>query len=98
MLAGYLQNGESVVMKRANLIWRRQLLGDKVPFKQVNFVHDEWQTEVKGSYELAKQVAQIQANAIATAGEELQLRCPLEGSFLNSHKGLSIGRSWADTH
>ena len=100
MLAGYLQNGESIVMKRANLIWRKELqaCGILSQIKQVNFVHDEWQVEVKGDYELALQVAKIQAKAITRAGEELGLRCPLEGSFLNSHKELSIGKNWAQTH
>lgn len=100
MLAGYLQNGEAIAMKRANLIWRKEIedKGLNQLVRQVNFVHDEWQTEVKGSYELAKKVATIQAEAIRIAGQELGLRCPLEGSFLNSHKELSIAKNWAQTH
>lgn len=100
MLAGYLQNGEAVVMKKANLLWREELKSRGIlpHIKQVNFVHDEWQTEVSGDYELAKDIAQIQSKSIKKAGELLGVRCPLEGSFLNSHKQLSIGHNWAETH
>jgi DNA polymerase I-like protein with 3'-5' exonuclease and polymerase domains len=100
MLAGYLQNGEAIVMKTANLIWKRRIEEERLsPYvKQVNFVHDEWQTEVKGDYDLALRVAQIQAASIAEAGRILKVKCPLEGSILNSHKQPSIGRTWADTH
>lgn len=100
MLAGYLQNGEAVVMKKANLLWREELKSRGIlpHIKQVNFVHDEWQTEVSGDYELAKTIAQIQSESIKKAGELLGVRCPLEGSFLNSHKQLSIGHNWAETH
>lgn len=100
MLAGYLQNGEAVVMKTANLIWQRRIRDEGLSSftKQVNFVHDEWQTEVEGSPELALHIAKIQAQSIAEAGRLLDVKCPLEGSILNSHKQPSIGRTWADTH
>lgn len=100
MLAGYLQNGEAVVMKKANLLWREELKqqGLLQCVKQVNFVHDEWQTEVSGDYDLAKRIAQIQSESIRLAGEILGVRCPLEGSYLNSHKKPSIGTTWAETH
>lgn len=98
MLAGYLQNGESVVMKRANVLWRSRLLKEKIPFKQVDFVHDEWQTEVPDDLELAKYVAEIQADSVRQVGEDLNLKCPLAGSILNQHKQLAIGANWSITH
>jgi len=98
MLAGYLQNGESVIMKRANVLWKNRLLKEKIPFKQVNFVHDEWQTEVPNDLELAKYVAEIQADSIRQVGEDLKLNCPMAGSFLNQHKQLAIGANWSITH
>jgi len=98
MLAGYLQNGESVVMKTANLIWLKELRNRKIPFKQVNFVHDEWQTEVPNDPDIARTVAEIQADAIRQAGEVLNLRCPMAGSIMNAHKKLAIGRTWSETH
>jgi len=98
MLAGYLQNGESVAMKRANVLWRRRLITEGIDFKQVNFVHDEWQLEVPHDYELAKYIANVQADSLRIVGEELKLRCPLAGSTLNSHKQLAIGQNWSQTH
>lgn len=98
MLAGYLQNGEAIVMKKANLIWRKNLRLEGINFKQVNFVHDEWQTEIIGTHDDAVKAAKIQADSIREAGQLLNLRCPLEGSILNSHKQLAIGRNWAETH
>ncbi len=98
MLAGYLQNGESVIMKTANVIWRNTLSNEGIRFKQVNFVHDEWQTEVDGDYETALFVANTQADAIKQAGELLNLRCPMAGSVMNSHKKIAIGSNWSETH
>ena len=48
-------------MKRANILWRKQLLEKGIEFKQVDFVHDEWQTEVPNDLELAKYIATIQS-------------------------------------
>lgn len=98
MLAGYLQNGESVIMKRANVLWRNRLLKEKIPFKQVDFVHDEWQTEVPDDLELATYIAKIQADSIRQVGEDLKLNCPMAGSILNQHKQLAIGANWSITH
>lgn len=91
MLAGYLQNGESIVMKMANILWRAELRKEKIPFWQVNFVHDEWQTETIDDDEVAEHVAAVQIKSIVTVGEMLNLRCALSGS-----KG--IGYTWYDTH
>lgn len=92
MLAGYLQNGEAVIMKLANTIWRKELhehLG--TAWRQVNFVHDEWQTEVFGTEEEARKAGEIQARAIVMAGEELSCYCPMAGEY-------KIGKNWLDTH
>lgn len=98
MLAGYLQNGEQVIMKRACLKWRAQLTKEKIPFWQVNFVHDEWQTETINDMEVAKYVAEVQAKSIELVGQELGLRCPLKGSILGGHDQIAIGNNWYDTH
>jgi hypothetical protein len=98
MLAGYLQAGEAIVMKRANRLWRQRLRADGVPFWQVNFVHDEWQTLVPRDMELALHVANTQAQAIADVGVELGLRCPLLGSIRGAHGTVAIGDNWLDTH
>ena len=98
MLAGYLQNGEAVVMKQANILWHNRLKKEKIPFLQVNFVHDEWQTEVPDDMELAMYVSRVQADSLRITGEQLQLNCPMAGSILNSHGKLAIGNNWSETH
>jgi len=90
MLAGYLQNGESVIMKLANVLWHEQLTKEGIQFKQVDFVHDEWQTECY-TMEDAQRIASVQKEAIAKAGVLLNMKCALSGSS-------SIGLTWADTH
>lgn len=91
MLAGILQCGESVVMKWANRIWDARLTKEKIWFKQVNDVHDEWQTETENCMETARYVAKVQCDSIRQAGEELGVKCRLDGSS-------SIGRNWKETH
>lgn len=96
-LAGYLQNGEVCIMKHAKQIWYPRLRKEGVPFKTVNFVHDEWQTEVP-DYETGKYVGRVQADSIRLAGELLNLRCPMAGSVLSGHGTLAIGKNWLQTH
>ena len=90
-LAGMLQNGETLVMKYATRRWREQAKQEGLDFKICTWVHDEWQTEVRGSYQDAERLAQIQRDAIQWAGLHLGIMCPLEGES-------SIGKSWKDTH
>lgn len=103
MLAGYLQNGEACIMKHANVLWRKELderllrrernASADLPdlYKQVNFVHDEWQTEVRGSREAAEYVGRLQADSIKRTGESFQLRCPMAGQY-------ALGKNWLETH
>ena len=89
MLAGYLQNGEKVVMLRANILWRAKLQDLGIPFKQVNFVHDEWQTEVNPEH--VKIVSEVQEWSINQAGIDLGLLCPMKGEAQH-------GYNWNETH
>ncbi len=91
MLAGYLQNGESVIMKTAMVRWHRLLQKECINFKVVDFVHDEWQVEVIGSKEDAERAGEIMAEAIRWTGDKLNLFCPLDGE-------PKIGFNWKDTH
>lgn len=93
MLAGYLQNGETVVMKLANWKWREDLIKEGIWFQQMAYVHDEWQTRVLDGLpeEVYEHIGQLQADSIRWAGEELGLKCPLAGSY-------KIGYTWRDTH
>lgn len=91
MLAGYLQNGEAIVMKHANRLWRKWADEEKILYKQVDFVHDEWQTECSGSLDMAERLGEIQRNSIVQAGLDLNIFCPLAGS-------TDIGKNWLETH
>lgn len=89
MLAGYLQNAEACIMKHANILWRDRLDAMGIYYRQVNFVHDEWQTECHPEH--AELVAQVQRQAITDTGVALGMRCPLAGSS-------NIGANWMETH
>jgi DNA polymerase I len=96
-MSGYLQTGETVVMKRACLKWHDLLKQDNAIL--VNFVHDEWQTECPNDVSLALKIAQMQADSLREVGEELHLKCPLAGSYWNDdHKDYTIGTNWRITH
>lgn len=90
IISGYLQNGEKVIMAHANILWRSQLIKEGVPFWQVNWVHDEWQTETL-NMELAQYIAKIQIDSIIQTGLNLNMKCPLAGE-------AKIGFNWLDTH
>jgi hypothetical protein len=64
----------------------------------VNDVHDEWQTETINDYDTAMYIAQVQADSIRQAGEDLELNCPMAGSILNAHEQVAIGTNWRETH
>lgn len=91
MLAGYLQDGESIIMKRACNSWNDQLTREGIDYLFVNDVHDEWQTEVPDSDEIANYVQDRQIAAIVAQGPSLGLNCPLAGTGVQ-------GRNWLETH
>lgn len=91
VLAGYLQNGEQLIMKTANVDWRAKLKGEKFPFWQVDFVHDEWQVEVEDDDAAAAHAIETMAQSIVDAGIALNLNCPLAGQG-------KMGYNWAETH
>lgn len=99
-MSGYLQNGEAVIMKMATLRWFEKLNGiEKLRWLIVNMVHDEWQTEVNNNMDLAIQVGEAQCDALREVGEELNLLCPLAGSYWNDdHHDYTIGTNWYQTH
>lgn len=91
MLAGYLQNGESIVMKHANWKWREDLKNYNV--FQMNYVHDEWQSRVRDGLpdDVYEYIAKTMAESITWAGVDLGVKCPLAGSY-------KIGYNWKDCH
>lgn len=96
-MSGYLQNGEAICMKLATVKWFDRLK-DKDAIL-VNFVHDEWQTEVPNNMEVALRIANMQADSLREVGEDLKLNCPLAGSFYNDDlKDYTIDKDWSKTH
>ncbi len=91
VLAGYLQNGESTLMKLACTLWRKELKDKGIWFKQVDFVHDEWQTRIRDNDEEAAAVIKAQTEAISQAGVLLNMKCPLIGQGKQ-------GYNWKETH
>lgn len=86
----YLQGFEAVIMKKSLEIYHESLMYDhRINFKQVAFVHDEFQIECLRSD--ADVVGQVVANSIREAGEHFKTNCPLDGEY-------QVGRSWAETH
>lgn len=96
-MSGYLQNGESIIIKTAAVIAEPKL----VPLHSffVDIVHDEFQTETPNDMMIATQVGKIIDDAIIEAGVLCDLKCPLKGSFWNDdHNDYTIGTNWYTTH
>lgn len=91
MFAGMLQSGEAIVMKMANILWRKELNEKGFRYKQVNLVHDEYVTESLGGRDNAETIGRVQSNSISTAGILLGLRCPLAGEY-------KVGKTWLAVH
>lgn len=96
-MSGYLQNGEAVAMKLATLKWVDQL--KEYDAKLVNFVHDEWQVECPNNVDICLKVCHLMADSLRQVGEELNLKCPLAGSYWNDDlHDYTIGTNWSVTH
>jgi len=96
-MSGYLQNGEALVIKNAAVL-SAPLLKQHDSFF-VDIVHDEFQIETPLDINIALKVASIVDKNIVKAGEILNLRCPMAGSYYNDdHKDYTIGTNWYQTH
>ena len=91
MIGMYLQNMESVLMKHANVIWRAIADKEGILYRQVNWCHDEWVTEVEGGYSIAERIATIQKWSIVFVGRMFKLKCPMGGES-------KIGKNWLECH
>lgn len=85
----YLQGFEAVIMKMSMVLYQKNLRAQGIPFKQVAFVHDEFQIETPREY--ADIVGMAVVKAIQDAGKFFNTNCPLDGEY-------KIGRHWAQTH
>jgi len=84
-----LQASGAIVMKLAVVLLHRQLRELGIVFRQVHQAHDEIQGECLPEH--AATVQMLGCAAIAQAGVELGIRCPLKGE-------AKTGRNWAETH
>lgn len=96
-MSGYLQNGETVIMKHATMLWYDRLKRLGIDFKLVDMVHDEWQTECPNDMGIALAIAEEQCRALEEVGIQLKLKCPLKGSYGEFPK-YTIGNNWKVTH
>ncbi len=84
-----LQGAGAIVMKQAVVILDKELKKEKIDYKFVANVHDEWQLEVEEAR--AVDAGRIGKWAIEEAGIILKMRCPLTGEY-------KVGNSWKETH
>jgi DNA polymerase-1 len=84
-----LQSAGAIIAKKWMVIAQQTLKRNKIPYKQVAFVHDEIQIEVPEQY--ATQVGDIMVASAAQAGVELNFRCPVGAEY-------KIAKDWAGTH
>lgn len=97
--SGYLQSGEGIVMKYAAVKWYEDLADIKDLWKFVNLIHDENQTEGPNNMKIMIRIAKTQADAIRWVGEQLNLNCPLAGSYWSEDTDdYTIGHTWKETH
>jgi DNA polymerase I-like protein with 3'-5' exonuclease and polymerase domains len=76
-------------MKKALVIFMKRARELDLGVKMVANVHDEWQFECSEVY--ARIAGELAVRSIIDAGEEYNLRCPLDGEY-------KIGRNWRETH
>jgi DNA polymerase I-like protein with 3'-5' exonuclease and polymerase domains len=84
-----LQGAGAIVMKQALVLFKKELVREKIEHKFCVNCHDEWQIECKE--ENAVDVGRIGKWSIQEAGIVLKMRCPLDGEY-------KIGKTWKDTH
>jgi DNA polymerase-1 len=85
-----LQSDGAIVMKHALVnFWAAYRESHGRDWAFMLNVHDEWQAEARP--ELAEELGTEMVQAIRQAGEDLRVRCPLDGSY-------KIGTTWKETH
>lgn len=92
-----LQSSGAIVMKKALVVFHFDVApkaghvvnNQPITFKYCANVHDEVQLSVQPEY--AKEIGQLFAKSIEIAGTQLELKCPVSGSY-------DIGDNWKETH
>ena len=88
-LNSLLQGAGAVVMKKALMLLNDKATKEKLDFKFVANVHDEWQVEV-----VEKDVetfGSLAVQAIKDAGDYFNMECPLDAEY-------KVGDNWSETH
>ena len=88
-LNSLLQSAGAVIAKQWCVEAHKLLKKNKIDYKQVAFVHDEIQLEVKEDQ--ADHAAQLMVQAAALAGKALNFRVPVDAE-------AKIGNNWYETH
>lgn len=89
-LAGYLQNGEKVIMLHWLIEWYTRAKQEGIPFHLVNFVHDEFQIAIKP--EFVKRLSEIMKDSLDFAVNDVL------GLWVQHAMEVKIGRNWAESH
>ena len=84
-----LQSAAAVIAREWCVVMHKQFRKEKIPVKQVAFVHDEIQIEVAEQY--ADRVGQIMEESATIAGKNLNFRCRVDAES-------KVGKTWFDTH
>ena len=84
-----LQGAGAVVMKKAMVHYYEVAKAEGIDFKQVGWIHDEFQCEVREDQ--AERLGQIMVEAIEKTTQDYNLRCPMTGEY-------QVGDSWYETH
>jgi len=84
-----IQGAGAIVMKKALIILDKSIEDNNLDALPVANVHDEFQYQVRESQ--AEKFGKLAVQSIVDAGNELGLRCPLNGEY-------KIGNNWKETH
>jgi len=88
-LNSLLQGGGAIVMKRALIMLDKKAKANKLDYKFVANIHDEWQVEVSKDH--TKDFGSLAVQAIKDAGDYYNMRCPLDAEY-------KVGDDWSETH
>ena len=88
-LNSLLQGAGAVVMKKALMLLNDKATKEKLDFKFVANVHDEWQVEVVEKD--VENFGSLAVQAIKDAGEYFNMECPLDAKY-------KAGDNWSETH
>jgi DNA polymerase-1 len=84
-----IQGAGAIVMKKALIILDKSVKENSIDALPVANVHDEFQYQVKENQ--AEEFGKLAVQSIVDAGNQLGLRCPLNGEY-------KIGNNWKETH